>query len=68
MNHNTFTQGANNISNQGLTVNFRQKLEEIKQKTMNDKNDVGRLSRNQLETSSKRGGTMHEYESERGND
>lgn len=35
---------------------------------MGDKNDAGRLSRNQLESSSKRGGTMHEYESERAND
>jgi hypothetical protein len=35
---------------------------------MSEKNDGGRLSRNQLDISSKRGGTMPEYESERIND
>ncbi len=35
---------------------------------MAERNDGGRLSRNQLEVSSKRGGTMPEYENERIND
>jgi len=35
---------------------------------MGEKNDGGRLSRNQLEVSSKRGRTMPEYESDKIND